>query len=131
MLSIRVETGPVVKRLSNIMDVMQDLSEYFENRVVPVTARHFSDIWGSMGFGQWPTPLYKTGRLYRSFTQAGSADNVKIVRNRSLEYGSSVPYAKYHSDKILSVINKELLRQQYQASLRRYIREKAEGARRN
>ena len=125
MLSIRTEI-PVAKRLSNIIDVLGDLREYFEDVAVPEASSHFSELWGSMGFGEWPTPLYKTGRLYRSFVRSGSADNVKIVTNRSLEYGSNVLYAKYHRDKIIGVvINKDLLRRRYQKSLRNYILKKA------
>lgn len=128
MLFIRAEVGAVQKRLSNVIDVLQDLREYFEDVAVPEAASHFSELWGSQGFGQWPTPLYKTGRLYRSFVRSGSADNVKIVTNRSLEYGSSVPYAQSHRDKIVGVVlNKDLLRRSYQRSLREYILKKVGG----
>jgi len=96
---------------------------------MPLMESQFSDLWGSQGFGQWPTPLFKTGRLYRSFVRSGSADNVTIIRNQSLEYGSTVLYAKYHRDKIIGVvINKDLLRQSYQKSLRNYILKKADAS---
>lgn len=124
MLSIRAEI-PVAKRLSNVIDALQDLRGFFEASM-PLMESQFSDLWGSQGFGQWPTPLFKTGRLYRSFVRSGSADNVTIVTNSSLEYGSSVLYAKYHRDKIIGVvINKDLLRRSYQRSLRDYILKKA------
>jgi len=113
---------PIVKRLSNLIDAMQDLREYWEDVGVGEASSLFSEVWGSQGFGQWRTPLFKTGRLYRSFTESGSADNVTIIRNDSLEYGSSLFYARYYRDQIMAaVINRDLLRARYQKSLRNYI----------
>ena len=126
MLTLHAEAAAVVKRLSNVIDALQDLSEYFEDVAVPRAASHFSELWGSQGFGEWRTPLYKTGRLYRSFTRSGSADNVTIIRNQSLEYGSSLFYTRYYREQIIgAVINRDLLRRSYQRSLRKYIRKKA------
>ena len=125
MLNISVQT-PIVKKLANVREALSDLREFFVDTGAPLTEKYFSEVWGSRGHGQWRTPLFKTGRLYRSFTQAASADNRMIVTNRSLEFGSSVPYAEYHQDKILGVVNKDLLRQRYQKSLRDYILKKLE-----
>lgn len=97
------------------IDVVSDLEESFDSiqreldnltpfwheiirRDLPM---EYAEVFNTRGRGTWaPTQrsnpiLRDTGRLYRSYTQAFSADNIARVDGDEVEYGTFVPYAEY------------------------------------
>lgn len=57
-------------------------------------------------WARWGGYLYDTGRLERSFTETSrTGDALRRAHVDSIEYGSSVPYARFYSGQLLEVDN--------------------------
>lgn len=51
----------------------------------------------------WDGWLYESGRLHDSFTDSFSNDAIRQAHWDAIEYGSSVPYARFHQGALLEV----------------------------
>jgi hypothetical protein len=54
-------------------------------------------------FDSWHGYLVDTGRLRASFTDDGATGAVRRVGHDSVEFGSDVPYARFHSGSLLRI----------------------------
>ena len=105
---LRVETNVknVARDIKKISDAPKDLRTYFKKIAVPKLELYFREIFETRGFTRWAPSLrerrgvgktlIRTGRLYRSYTQSGSPDNITKIRKKNFEFESTVPYARFH-----------------------------------
>lgn len=68
-----------------------------------------------------PRVLHATRRLRRSLTQRGNTDQIRRSTDRGIEFGTRVPYAKYHSAKRPPVAFGPAQRRQFNQTLSRWI----------
>jgi hypothetical protein len=76
-----------------------------------------------------PRVMHATRRLRRSLTQRGNPDQIRKSTDRGIEFGTRVPYAKYHTDtgderpRIIRapVAFDTLQRRQFERTLQRWI----------
>src|SRR4051794_7723332 len=80
-------------------------------------ARHLSDLQGAedqfdaalrsaytLRWREWAGELFASGRLFRSFTSMqGGGDALRKAHIDSVEFGSTVPYARFHSGRLLEI----------------------------
>ncbi len=100
--------------------------------------RHLFDSQGSFAGKHWPDiepetrerkaeegldqrVLHATRRLRRSLTQRGNAEQIRHSTDRGIEFGTRVPYAKYHARDRPPVAFGQLQRRQFERTLTRWI----------
>ena len=83
---------------------VEDLTEFWKKSVRPSIIYEVKQVFETDGWGSWakrkddePHPLLrKTGKLYNSWIKTGAPGNVFRFDKRWMEWGSSIPYGKYH-----------------------------------
>lgn len=100
--------------------------------------RHLFDSQGGFAGKHWPQiqpetiaakqragldtrVLHATRRLRRSLTQRGNPDQIRRSTDRGVEFGTRVPYAKYHAAKRPPVAFGPAQRRQFNTTLSRWI----------
>lgn len=100
--------------------------------------RHLFDSQGAYSGRQWPRNdpstdaakarlgldprvMHATRRLRRSLTQRGNPEQIRKSTDRGIEFGTKVPYAKYHRKKRPPVAFGVLQRRQFSDTLQRWI----------
>ena len=106
MLRIRVEgvdeTTSELRNLSNSVTNFQSTG-IWQSVIDDFLIREIKTVFSSDGYGGWarrldnlPHPLLrKTGRLFKSYTEQDSPDNITQISPRRLTYGTSLFYSDY------------------------------------
>ena len=140
-IEVSINSQKIDKKLRKMAKSLDDMREYYETVALPRIIEHLKDIFRTGADGTWAKRLdnlphkllRKSGRLYRSYTSRASPDNITVIKKRVFEFGSSVPYAKYHEEgtrrmqarEITGFVKKrQLLSRSYVRSLNKYIKEK-------
>lgn len=102
MVRLKVIPGDTTRKIDEIAATVRDFRPLFNIINREYIVQNLIEIFATDGYGSWqPTSrqnpiLRDTRRLYRSYTQPGSVDNISQQTLTRFTYGSSVPYARYH-----------------------------------
>lgn len=112
-IRIEIDLRPVTRMISSVQGGAERAENYLEE-VGEAAQREFGRIMETEGNGGWPDILEKTkqvknkkgagsrpilqrtGALFASLTRRGAPGNVFERRQRSLDVGTKLPYARFH-----------------------------------
>lgn len=133
-IDVKADIQKSVTFLKNAKSSLSSFKEFLNRNATQALAERTRRIFDSRGFGSWgKASLIKTGRLFRSYTQPNSSENIAEVTKGSLRFGSSVPYARYHEEgrgtpqrEVIGAINRQSLTNDLSIRLATDIDEKLE-----
>ena len=102
MVRLEWDVSPILQDLSEFQRRLLKKDDLWDRLIENVIVREIENIFNTDGRGGWEqtnrdNPILRdTYRLFRSYTDAGSSDNIGIRTDDVLTYGSSVEYAIFH-----------------------------------
>ena len=101
-ITFKIDVSNLRKRIMAIQRKLENKTDLWDRIVDNVVSRRITEIFDTDGLGTWlstdrPNPILRdTLRLFRSYTDRGSIDNIDVRTDKRLIWGSRVPYAIYH-----------------------------------
>ena len=99
------EVKAAIDKFNKLSKKMNNMSQYWEQYARPLIIEEVKEVFNTEGYGDWVPRkdrdnkrplLIGTRRLYNSWTKPGADDNINKVGPKTFEWGTRVPYAKYH-----------------------------------
>ena len=103
-ITFKIDVSNLRKRIMAIQRKLENKTDLWDRIVDNVVSRRITEIFDTDGLGTWlstdrPNPILRdTLRLFRSYTDRGSIDNIDVRTDKRLIWGSRVPYAIYHEE---------------------------------
>ena len=103
-ITFKIDVSNLRKRIMAIQRKLENKTDLWDRIVDNVVSRRITEIFDTDGFDTWlpttrPNPILRdTLRLFRSYTDRGSIDNIDVRTDKRLIWGSRVPYAIYHEE---------------------------------
>ena len=103
-ITFKIDVSNLRKRIMAIQRKLENKTDLWNRVVDNVVSRRITEIFNTDGYDTWlpttrPNPILRdTLRLFRSYTDRGSIDNIDVRTDKRLIWGSRVPYAIYHEE---------------------------------